>query len=99
MFKKIRRIHFVGIGGIGMSGIAEVLHNLGYLVSGSDSRESETTRRLASLGVRVVIGHQAENLGEADVVVRSSAVGQENAEVAAARQRLVRVIQLAERLA
>jgi UDP-N-acetylmuramate--alanine ligase len=99
VFKKIRRIHFVGIGGIGMSGIAEVLHNLGYLVSGSDSRESETTRRLASLGVRVVIGHQAENLGEADVVVRSSAVGQENAEVAAARQRLVPVIQRAEMLA
>ena len=82
-----------------MSGIAEVLHNLGYLVSGSDSRESETTRRLASLGVRVVIGHQAENLGEADVVVRSSAVGQENLEVAAARQRLVPVIQRAEMLA
>ena len=99
MYKKIRRIHFVGIGGIGMSGIAEVLHNLGYLVSGSDSRESETTRRLASLGVRVVIGHQAENLGEADVVVRSSAVGQENAEVLAARQRLVPVIQRAEMLA
>jgi UDP-N-acetylmuramate--alanine ligase len=99
VFKKIRRIHFVGIGGIGMSGIAEVLHNLGYLVSGSDSRESETTRRLASLGVRVVIGHQAENLGEADVVVRSSAVGQENAEVAAARQRLIPVIQRAEMLA
>ena len=99
MFKKIRRIHFVGIGGIGMSGIAEVLHNLGYLVSGSDSRESETTRRLASLGVRVVIGHQAENLGEADVVVRSSAVGQENAEVLAARQRLIPVIQRAEMLA
>jgi UDP-N-acetylmuramate--alanine ligase len=99
VFKKIRRIHFVGIGGIGMSGIAEVLHNLGYLVSGSDSRESETTRRLASLGVRVVIGHQAENLGEADVVVRSSAVGQENAEVLAARQRLVPVIQRAEMLA
>jgi UDP-N-acetylmuramate--alanine ligase len=99
VFKKIRRIHFVGIGGIGMSGIAEVLHNLGYLVSGSDSRESETTRRLASLGVRVVIGHQAENLGEADVVVWSSAVGQENAEVLAARQRLVPVIQRAEMLA
>ena len=99
MFKKIRRIHFVGIGGIGMSGIAEVLHNLGYLVSGSDSRESETTRRLASLGVHVVIGHQAENLGEADVVVRSSAVGQENAEILAALQRLVPVIQRAEMLA
>ena len=99
MFKKIRRIHFVGIGGIGMSGIAEVLHNLGYLVSGSDSRESETTRRLASLGVRVAIGHQAENVGEADVVVRSSAVTQENVEVAAARQRLIPAIQRAEMLA
>jgi UDP-N-acetylmuramate--alanine ligase len=99
VFKKIRRIHFVGIGGIGMSGIAEVLHNLGYLVSGSDSRESETTRRLASLGVRVAIGHQAENVGEADVVVRSSAVTQENVEVAAARQRLIPAIQRAEMLA
>ena len=69
VFKKIRRIHFVGIGGIGMSGIAEVLHNLGYLVSGSDSRESETTRRLGSLGLSVTIGHRAENIGAADVVV------------------------------
>jgi UDP-N-acetylmuramate--alanine ligase len=99
MFKKIRRIHFVGIGGIGMSGIAEVLHNLGYVVSGSDSRESETTRRLAALGVRVAIGHRPENVGEADVVVRSSAVAPENAELAAARQRLVPVIQRAEMLA
>jgi UDP-N-acetylmuramate--alanine ligase len=63
MFKRIRRIHFVGIGGIGMSGIAEVLHNLGYTVSGSDSRESENTRRLASLGIRVGIGHRDENVG------------------------------------
>ena len=99
MFKKIRRIHLVGIGGIGMSGIAEVLHNLGYLVSGSDSRESETTRRLASLGVRVVVGHRPENVGEADVVVRSSAVTHENVEVATARQRLIPVIQRAEMLA
>ncbi len=99
MFKKIRRIHFVGIGGIGMSGIAEVLHNLGYVVSGSDSRESETTRRLAALGVRVAIGHRPENVGEADVVVRSSAVAPENAELAAARQHLVPVIQRAEMLA
>jgi UDP-N-acetylmuramate--alanine ligase len=99
MFKKIRRIHFVGIGGIGMSGIAEVLHNLGYLVSGSDSRESETTRRLGSLGLGVAIGHCPENIGDADVVVRSSAVGHENPEVAAARQRLIPVIQRAEMLA
>ncbi|MBI4536357.1 MAG: UDP-N-acetylmuramate--L-alanine ligase [candidate division NC10 bacterium] len=99
MFKKIRRIHFVGIGGIGMSGIAEVLHNLGYVVSGSDSRESETTRRLVSLGIRVAIGHQEEHVGDADVVVRSSAVAPDNLELMAARQRLVPVIQRAEMLA
>jgi UDP-N-acetylmuramate--alanine ligase len=99
VFKKIRQIHFVGIGGIGMSGIAEVLHNLGYLVSGSDSRESETTRRLGALGLGVAIGHRAENVGAADVVVRSSAVTHENVEVAAARQRLIPVIQRAEMLA
>ena len=99
MFKRIRRIHFVGIGGIGMSGIAEVLHNLGYAVSGSDSRESENTRRLAWLGIRVAIGHQAENVGEADVVVRSSAVAPDNVELAGARQRLIPVIQRAEMLA
>jgi UDP-N-acetylmuramate--alanine ligase len=99
MFKRIRRIHFVGIGGVGMSGIAEVLHNLGYAVSGSDSRESENTRRLTSLGIPVAIGHRAENIGEADVVVRSSAVAPDNAELAAARQRLIPVIQRAEMLA
>jgi UDP-N-acetylmuramate--alanine ligase len=99
VFKKIRQLHFVGIGGIGMSGIAEVLHNLGYLVTGSDSRESETTRRLSALGVRVAVGHRAENVEGADVVVRSSAVAQENVEVAAARQRLIPVVQRAEMLA
>jgi UDP-N-acetylmuramate--alanine ligase len=99
VFKKIRRIHFVGIGGIGMSGIAEVLHNLGYRVSGSDTRESETTRRLGMLGLDVAIGHRADNVGDADVVVRSSAVTHENVEIAAARQRLVPVIQRAEMLA
>ncbi len=99
MYKKIRRIHFVGIGGIGMSGIAEVLHNLGYVVTGSDSRESENTRRLTSLGIRVAIGHQAEHVGEADVVVRSSAVAPDNAELLTARQRLIPVIQRAEMLA
>ena len=99
VFKKIRRIHFVGIGGIGMSGIAEVLHNLGYGVSGSDSKASETTRRLGALGLTVTIGHRAENVGTADVVVRSSAVTHENPEIAAARQRLVPVIQRAEMLA
>jgi UDP-N-acetylmuramate--alanine ligase len=99
VFKKIRQIHFVGIGGIGMSGIAEVLHNLGYGVSGSDSKASETTRRLGALGLAVTIGHRAENVGTADVVVRSSAVTAENPEIVAARQRLVPVIQRAEMLA
>jgi UDP-N-acetylmuramate--alanine ligase len=99
MYKKIRRIHFVGIGGIGMSGIAEVLHNLGYVVSGSDGRDSETTRRLASLGIRVAIGHAAEHVGDADVVVRSSAVPPDNVELVAARHRLIPIIQRAEMLA
>ncbi len=99
MFKKIRRIHFVGIGGVGMSGIAEVLHNLGYAVTGSDSRESENTRRLTSLGIRVAIGHQAEHVGEADVVVRSSAVAPDNVELVAAHHRVIPVIQRAEMLA
>jgi UDP-N-acetylmuramate--alanine ligase len=99
VFKKIRQIHFVGIGGIGMSGIAEVLHNLGYGVSGSDSKASETTRRLGALGLAVTIGHRAENVGTADVVVRSSAVTPENPEIVVARQRLVPVIQRAEMLA
>ena len=99
MFKKIRHIHFVGIGGIGMSGIAEVLHNLGYAVSGSDARESETTRRLRSLGIRIAIGHAAGNINGADVVVRSSAVALDNPEVVVARQRLTPVIQRGEMLA
>ena len=73
MFRKVERIHFVGIGGIGMSGIAEVLHNLGYAVSGSDLADSEITHRLARLGVRYCTGHQEENVAQADVVVVSSA--------------------------
>jgi len=99
MFKRIRRIHFVGIGGIGMSGIAEVLHNLGYAVSGSDTRESESTRRLGALGIPVRIGHRAEHVQGADVVVRSSAVPADNVEVLTARQGLIPVIQRAEMLA
>src|SRR5215831_481529 len=97
MFKKRNvAIHFVGIGGIGMSGIAEVLLNLGYPVSGSDLRESEVTRRLATLGARLTIGHRAENAAAADVVVVSSAVRPDNPEVAAARGRDVPVIPRAE---
>ncbi len=99
MLGRTRRVHFVGIGGIGMSGIAELLANLGYEVSGSDARRSEITDRLATLGVRVAIGHAAVNVGEADVVVTSSAVAADNPEVAEARGRHVPVIPRAEMLA
>jgi len=99
MFKKRDvAIHFVGIGGIGMSGIAEVLLNLGYAVSGSDQRESDTTRRLAGLGGRICIGHRAEQVRDAHVVVISSAVKSDNPEVAAARMRGIPVIPRAEML-
>jgi len=96
---RTRRVHFVGIGGIGMSGIAELLANLGYVVSGSDTRRSDITDRLASLGVTIAVGHAAEHLGDADVVVVSSAIAAENPEVAAARARHVPVIARAEMLA
>jgi UDP-N-acetylmuramate--alanine ligase len=91
-------IHFVGIGGIGMSGIAEVLHNLGYKVQGSDLAEGANTRRLADLGIKVAIGHRADNVGNAQVVVVSSAVKKDNPEVLAARARLVPVVRRAEML-
>lgn len=96
---RTRRIHFVGIGGIGMSGIAELLANLGYEVSGSDVRLSDTTRHLERLGVRVFEGHQAEHVGSAEVVVFSSAVAADNAELAEARRRGIPVIPRAEMLA
>ncbi len=99
MYGKIEKIHFVGIGGIGMSGIAEVLLNLGYKVSGSDLRGSETTERLAALGAEIGIGHQAENLQNVDVVVISSAVNDDNPEVVEARRLHVPVIPRAEMLA
>lgn len=100
MFKgRVQRIHFVGIGGIGMSGIAQVLLNLGFEVSGSDLKESETTRRLASLGGRVYLGHEAGHLGHCDVVVISSAVRKDNPEVVEARSRSIPVIPRAEMLA
>jgi UDP-N-acetylmuramate--alanine ligase len=92
-------VHFVGIGGIGMSGIAEVLLNLGYQISGSDLKESDVTKRLSQLGARVLYGHRAENLLDSDVVVISSAVRKDNAEVVAARQRKIPVIPRAEMLA
>jgi len=96
---KIQHIHFVGIGGIGMSGIAEVLFNLGYTISGSDVKESEVTRRLQSLGCEIFYGHRKENLKKVDVVVISSAIRKGNPEVEAAEERLVPVIPRAEMLA
>ena len=92
-------IHFVGIGGIGMSGIAEVLLNLGYAVSGSDLKGTETTRRLAALGGRIETGHDAAHVRDADVVVVSAAVRRDNPEVVEARRRKVPVIPRAEMLA
>jgi UDP-N-acetylmuramate--alanine ligase len=99
MLGRTRRVHFVGIGGIGMSGIAELLANLGYAVSGSDARRSETTARLKSLGVVVHEGHSAGNVGDADVVVFSSAVKAGNPEIVEAHRRGVPVIARAEMLA
>jgi UDP-N-acetylmuramate--alanine ligase len=99
MFAKIQRIHFVGIGGIGMSGIAEVLLNLGYKISGSDLRSSAVTQRLAALGATTFEGHAAANIAGADVVVTSSAIPVDNPEVAEARRLHVPVIQRAEMLA
>lgn len=99
MYKKYRHIHFVGIGGVGMSGIAEVLVNLGYTVSGSDMKASETTARLESLGAKIFIGHAAGNVEDAHVVVTSTAVKRDNPEVVAAREHQIPVIPRAEMLA
>ncbi len=97
--RRIRHIHFVGIGGVGMCGIAEVLLNQGYQISGSDLRESATVTRLRELGMTIYIGHRATNLREADAVVISSAVGEDNPEVQQARQERVPVVRRAEMLA
>jgi len=98
-YRKLNHIHMVGIGGTGMNGIAEVLLNLGYKVSGSDIQENDATHRLVGLGAAVAIGHRAENLKDADVVVISSAVREDNVEVRSARARLIPVIPRAEMLA
>lgn len=98
-YRKLNRIHMVGIGGTGMCGIAEVLLNLGYQVSGSDLQENEATQRLARLGATIHRGHAAENVGQADVVVISSAVREDNVEVLEARARKIPVIPRAEMLA
>jgi UDP-N-acetylmuramate--alanine ligase len=99
MFSRIQHIHFVGVGGIGMSGIAEVLVNTGFRVSGSDLKSSEVTRRLETLGLAFTEGHRAENVGDTDVVVRSTAVRDDNPEIVEARGRSIPVIPRAEMLA
>src|SRR5499427_4808999 len=99
MFKKYQQIHFVGIGGVGMSGIAEVLLTLGYRITGSDQKRNDTVERLERLGAKVFTGHEPSNIEGAHVVVYSSAVARDNVEVHVARQRGVPVIPRAEMLA
>ena len=99
MHRKVKNLHFIGIGGIGMSGIAEVLLNMGHCISGSDLNETEITRRLVSLGAEVFNGHDPSNLGDADVVITSTAVKENNPEVTAAHKRNIPVIPRAEMLA
>jgi UDP-N-acetylmuramate--alanine ligase len=97
--RRVKRIHFVGIGGAGMCGIAEVLLNLGYQIAGSDMKAGDSTRHLERLGATVFIGHIAENIRDADVVVASSAVKETNPEIAAARAARIPVVRRAEMLA
>ncbi len=99
MLGRLKRVHFVGIGGVGMSGIALVLKNMGFEVTGSDAKESDTTRKLAEAGIRVAIGHDAANCADAQVVVYSSAVHSENPELECARAKEIPVIRRAEMLA
>ncbi len=96
---RVRHVHFVGIGGAGMSGIAEVMHNLGYVVSGSDMKDSATTRHLRELGVQVAIGHSARQVNGSDVLVVSGAVAEDNSEIVAARNKRIPIIPRAEMLA
>ena len=93
--RRISNIHFVGIGGAGMCGIAEVLLNQGYHISGSDLAESSTTQRLSGMGAEVFYGHAAENVSSADVVVVSSAIDESNPEIETARSRRVPVVRRA----
>ncbi len=99
LFGKIRKIHFVGIGGIGMSGIAEVLHNMGFTVSGSDISEGTSVKRLKSLGIKVFIGHRAENVDDVDAVVYTSAVNSDNPELLYAKDNYIPIIKRGEMLA
>src|ERR671918_1826388 len=96
---KLGPIHFIGIGGIGMSGIAEVMHNLGYTVQGSDAADNYNVKRLAEQGIRTFVGHHAENIDGAEVVVVSTAIKRDNPELAAARERRLPVVRRAEMLA
>ncbi|MEX2353547.1 MAG: Mur ligase domain-containing protein, partial [Gammaproteobacteria bacterium] len=96
---RVRHIHFVGIGGAGMSGIAEILHNLGYEISGSDLKNSSVTAHLQKLGINILPGHSAENINGSDVVVVSTAVARDNPELVAARDKRIPVIPRAEMLA
>jgi UDP-N-acetylmuramate--alanine ligase len=98
-YSRIKKIHFAGIGGSGMSGIAEVLHNMGFQISGSDISENETVRRLAEKGIRIAIGHARENVGEAEALVYSSAITEDNVEVLEALKNKLPVIPRAEMLA
>src|SRR5918994_5215613 len=88
----VKHIHFVGVGGAGMSGIAEALRNQGYLISGSDLHDSPTLRRLEGLGIKTYVGHEASHIVGADAVVTSTAVQEDNPEVSAARKRLIPVV-------
>ncbi|PWJ83935.1 UDP-N-acetylmuramate--L-alanine ligase [Pseudaminobacter salicylatoxidans] len=99
MPQTIGLVHFIGIGGIGMSGIAEVLHNLGYKVQGSDQAESPNVQRLREKGIECFVGHRAENIGEAEVVVVSTAIRKSNPELVAAREKLLPIVRRAEMLA
>lgn len=99
MFGKTRKFHFIGIGGIGMSGIAEFLHNQGYIITGSDQKKTEITKHLESLGIQITEGHNSANISDADVVVKSSAVRDDNLEVMAAKSFKIPVIRRAEMLA
>ena len=94
--RRINRVHFVGIGGSGMSGIAEVMLSLGYQVQGSDIKNNASVQRLKNLGATVVIGHDEKNICDADAVVVSSAVDESNPEVTAAREQLLPIVQRAK---
>ena len=99
MKHKIKRIHFIGIGGVGMSGIAELLHNLGYIISGTDASASYNTERLEKLGIKVFIGHNGSNISNSDVIVTSTAIAENNPELVAAREKGIPIVPRAMMLA